>query len=579
LDQVLGGKYAVADEPLAASGMGRVFSGTMHETDSPVAVKVIDRDFAHSYPELVRGLVRERRALISISHTNLAKIIDVVEDNDTIAIVMEMVEGKSLREHLRDAGRLPLAEALSFIRQILSGLSALYGSGFVHGDIKPDNVLLDASAGPAIVKIIDFGLLVAGPWRYGEIFGTPAYMAPELVSPGQLQPAADIYATGIVFYELLAGWPPFEPTQDIFEKHASQLPPPLPRVPNSSASLPSEVWSVIQAMLAKDAPQRPSAFEALAVLERLSPSAAGDVVPRKPSPYVRLPTDGDITAPPSPALMTPLLLPPTPMKDMPTARPARTRADPPAPMPWPPTMYGGPLDPVPRSPVPNPVPPVSQAWPDFATKWGQTLSPTRERRFPATQIAPRNPLIEEAVAHANGMIHRFDAGFGEFLIVDKIDGHETLNWTTSSTPTDFTELVAHYLGDRSDEARVTLSLDGAVDEMGAELGIAIARMGTDSFNRSCDFFRCDIAGLSFAYQVLPGGDGDGDGRTTVLGVSSQRLTIEFALSMIIRTGTDEIATHALGIRPDALPSRLARVMSGLRDEQSELEKEARAGDA
>ena len=174
-------------------------------------------------------------------------------------------------------------------------------------------------------------------------------------------------------------------------------------------------------------------------------------------------------------------------------------------------------------------------------------------------VTPVNLLDQEDVSQAAGIFRRFGFGPHEFLLIDRLDGKDTLNWTTSIKPSDFTGLASYYLAEESGEARACISVNGVIDEVGAELGLSMARMAGESFDVNCDFFRIDNDDISIAYQVLPGVRGHAP--TVMFGVSAAKLKIELVLPLIIRTGTGELVAHALGIRPDALPAKLAEIMS------------------
>ena len=124
-------------------------------------------------------------------------------------IVMEFVAGQDLRNHLRGRGTLPPAEAAGLTRQILDGVATVHASGVIHRDIKPENLLLDTSGRDTVAKLTDFGVarLSSGTslTKRTSLIGTPEYMAPELADHGTVRPAADLYSTGILLYEMLGG--------------------------------------------------------------------------------------------------------------------------------------------------------------------------------------------------------------------------------------------------------------------------------------------------------------------------------------------------------------------------------------
>lgn len=523
MDEVLGDRYVLGPE-LGEGGMARVYRGTMRGADSPVAVKILRGELAEDHPELSEVFLRNRRVLTSISHTNLVKVLDVVQDGDTIGIVMELVDGDSLRAFLTRARKLRPDAALPVFKQIMLGLAELHARGITHGDVKPDNVLLDDSAGDLVAKITDFGL--ADVQRVtlpeGFIFGTPAYIAPEVASGGVVGPAADVYSAGIVLYEMLAGYVPFTGTNAVlFYKHQNEDPPPIPGL----ASDRDTTWSLLGRLLAKDPDKRPSAFSILAELDQtplgIPPSAdvglhAGDLAP----PSWARTTSMPIRIPPS------VRIRPRSLASVETSVDLAEEAEEPAPV-------------------------------------------TRPTRLVRTRLArrlvslrPRRELREETVDHAEGSLYRFDAGFDEFLLVDRLDGKGTLNWTTAISATDFVGLVGEYLDDGDqDDTRLTVAVGGITDEMGAGIGVALARLGGDAFDRDCQFIRFDRQDLTLAYQVLAPNE-----RTAVFGISAPRLATEQVLPLLIKTGTDELVAHALGAGAGALPARLVTSIATLDSE-------------
>lgn len=269
----LGSKY-VLHELLGSGAMGQVFRGTVRDTGALVAVKILKPELL-SDPGLVARFFQERSILTSISHPNVVRVIDLVVEGDTAGIVMELVDGQDLRYQLLQRRTLPPAEAVSFVRQLLEGLSAVHAAGIIHRDVKPENLLLDVSLGEPELKLTDFGVarLSHGSalTKMTSLIGTPDYMAPEIAERGDASPAADLYSTGIVLYEMLAGRTPFRGGHPmaVLHRHMSEPPAPIPGVPG-------ELWAQVDWLLAKDPRSRPaSATEAADALGWLEPSLAG----------------------------------------------------------------------------------------------------------------------------------------------------------------------------------------------------------------------------------------------------------------------------------------------------------------
>ena len=206
---VLDRRYRV-DAPLARGGMSTVYAGTDLRLDRRVAVKVMAPALAHD-PSFSERFVREARSAARLSHANVVAVFDQgAEDTRAgrvVFLVMELVRGSTLRDVLRERGRLRPDEAVSVLEPVLAALAAAHRAGIVHRDVKPENVLLSADG---TVKVVDFGLAraVAAPsssTQAGVVLGTVAYVAPEQVSRGGADARTDVYSAGIMLYELLTG--------------------------------------------------------------------------------------------------------------------------------------------------------------------------------------------------------------------------------------------------------------------------------------------------------------------------------------------------------------------------------------
>jgi serine/threonine-protein kinase len=247
--------------------MGQVFRGSVRGSGAPVAVKVLKPELV-SDTEVVARFLQERSILTSIDHPNVAKVLDLVVEGETLGIVMELVEGQDLRRYLRARGTLPPAEAVYLVGQLLQGLTAVHAAGIVHRDVKPENVLVAMTRGRVILKLTDFGVsrlsYGASLTKMSSLIGTPEYMAPELADHDTATPAADLYSAGIVLYEMLAGRTPFAGGHPlaVLRRQMEQPPPPIPGVP-------ADLWAQIDSLLAKDPRSRPGS--AAAALGRLAP--------------------------------------------------------------------------------------------------------------------------------------------------------------------------------------------------------------------------------------------------------------------------------------------------------------------
>jgi hypothetical protein len=268
----LGSGY-ILHEALGRGAMGEVFAGIVRATGEPVAIKILRPEFV-SDPGVVARFVQERTILMSIADPHVVRVIDLVVEGDTLAIVMELVQGPDLRRQLRSWRTVPPAQALQLTGQLLDGMAAVHAAGIIHRDIKPENVLVDTSAGWPRLKLTDFGVARlsygASLTKLTGVIGTPEYMAPELTEHNRATPAADVYSVGIVLYEMLCGRTPFAGGHllAVLRRQADQAPPVIP-------GLPAELWDRIAWMLAKDPESRPSsAAEAYAELAPLESSLA-----------------------------------------------------------------------------------------------------------------------------------------------------------------------------------------------------------------------------------------------------------------------------------------------------------------
>jgi serine/threonine-protein kinase len=206
---VLDGRYRV-DTLIATGGMSGVYRGLDLRLDRPVALKIMDSRYAGDTQFLTR-FQREARAVAKLKNPGLVAVYDQGIDGAYPFLVMELIEGGTLRELLVERGPMPPHAVAAVLGPVLGGLAAAHHSGLVHRDVKPENVLISDSGE---VKIADFGLVRAMAeakiTSTSVILGTAAYLSPEQVSTGDAGPASDVYAVGILTYELLTGTTPFK---------------------------------------------------------------------------------------------------------------------------------------------------------------------------------------------------------------------------------------------------------------------------------------------------------------------------------------------------------------------------------
>jgi serine/threonine-protein kinase len=205
---VLDGRYRV-EVMIATGGMSAVYRGLDLRLDRPVALKIMDSRYAGDSQFLTR-FQREARAVARLKDPGLVAVYDQGIDGQHPFLVMELVEGGTLRELLRERGPMPPHAVAAVLRPVLGGLAVAHRAGLVHRDIKPENVLISDDGE---VKIADFGLVRAVAeakiTSTSVILGTAAYLSPEQVSTGDADPRSDVYAVGILAYELLTGETPF----------------------------------------------------------------------------------------------------------------------------------------------------------------------------------------------------------------------------------------------------------------------------------------------------------------------------------------------------------------------------------
>jgi serine/threonine-protein kinase len=205
---LLDGRYRVATK-IATGGTSTVYRGLDTRLDRPVALKVMDSRYAGDQQFLTRFQL-EARTVARLKDPGLVAVYDQGLDARHPFLVMELVEGGTLRELLSERGPMPPHAVAAVLRPVLGGLAAAHRAGLVHRDVKPENVLISDEGD---VKIVDFGLVravaAAGITSTSVILGTAAYLSPEQVRDGNASPRSDIYAVGIVAYELLTGQTPF----------------------------------------------------------------------------------------------------------------------------------------------------------------------------------------------------------------------------------------------------------------------------------------------------------------------------------------------------------------------------------
>jgi serine/threonine protein kinase len=273
-DTVISGYRLIAK--LGRGGMGEVHLGVHEESNELVAIKTIRPEHAHLTSALTR-FFSEASAASRIDHPGIVRVSGHGRCEDGRAfIIMEYLEGESLRERLQREGPLSVAAAVDIARQVAAALAAAHAKGIIHRDITPANIFLTTDdAGQDQVKILDFGVakIMDAPLDgcaatpIGSLLGTPAYMSPEQCEGAhQVDHRTDLYALGCVLFAMLCGRPPFTDTRmgAVLGAHLSKTPP---RPSQLRATIPAWLDELVLRLLAKERAQRPAgAIELLVAL-------------------------------------------------------------------------------------------------------------------------------------------------------------------------------------------------------------------------------------------------------------------------------------------------------------------------
>jgi hypothetical protein len=276
---MLGGRYQIASA-IGKGGMGEVYRADDLVLGQTVALKFLPETLVND-PDWLDRLRSEVRAARQVSHPNVCRVYDIVEAEGHTFVSMEFVAGEDLASLLRRIGRLAPDRAAEMARGLCAGLAAAHDKGILHRDLKPANVLIDEQGR---VRLADFGLAGGDPATEQGLVGTPAYMAPELFERKPATVQSDIYALGLVLYEMFTGRPAFTgaTVRDFARQHRETTPT---RLTTLVAEVDPLADRIIQRCLAKDPDERPaSALAVAAALPGGDPLAAALAAGETPSP-------------------------------------------------------------------------------------------------------------------------------------------------------------------------------------------------------------------------------------------------------------------------------------------------------
>ncbi|MCS6884728.1 MAG: serine/threonine-protein kinase [Acidobacteriota bacterium] len=260
LKQTIDNKYYI-DYKIGEGGMGNVYRATHLQLETLVAIKIMHSELISDRTAIER-FRREAKMAMQIRHPNAVAVMDFGNTPDgTVYLVMEYLEGCTLRERLKQCGHLTLAEANKILQQVCEAVNVAHKRKIIHRDLKPDNIFLEQLGEEENVKVLDFGIAklkdqASSLTRQGLVIGTPHYMSPEQFYGREVDVRSDIYSIGVIVYEMLAGRPPFDAptTLALATKQVSEPPPPIYTF---QPSVPAVINTVVMHALEKDPNKRP----------------------------------------------------------------------------------------------------------------------------------------------------------------------------------------------------------------------------------------------------------------------------------------------------------------------------------
>lgn len=250
-ETILNGRYALVAQQ-GSGGMSVIYKAIDRALGRTVAIKILRPSLTRdaSFLDKFRN---EARAVANLSHPNIVTVYDVGSDGPTHYIVMEMVEGQDLKKRIKESDSVSIEKALDLGIQICAGIGYAHRSGLVHADVKPQNILVTPAD---VVKVTDFGIAQAlsntQPTQRAEIvWGSPHYFAPEQARGEQPTPQADVYAVGIVMFEMLTGQLPYTGSnqQELAMAHIKE---PIPNVSDINPAVPDRLSKMVYRAMSKD---------------------------------------------------------------------------------------------------------------------------------------------------------------------------------------------------------------------------------------------------------------------------------------------------------------------------------------
>jgi serine/threonine protein kinase len=269
IGQTIDRRYRIEAE-IGVGGMGAVYRATRLLIGDEVAIKVLHQDRISNEQHTSERFRREAQAAARLKHPNAVNIYDFGVSTDGLQyLVMELVEGQSLRQIIKQQGPLTTSEAAEIIEQVCAALDEAHSHNIIHRDIKPDNIIINQTKNGPRVKVLDFGIAklredaASNLTQTGSVMGTPHYMSPEQCLGEELDGRSDIYSLGVVLYEMLCGALPFNAAVStaVVIQHVNQPPPSLKAMNNS---IPPAVEAVVMQALEKRKEARPQTARSLA---------------------------------------------------------------------------------------------------------------------------------------------------------------------------------------------------------------------------------------------------------------------------------------------------------------------------